>query len=245
MTSQLPNLTNDNPPLKGVTDEAVLGLPCCRLWDIVPQITNRILCLCCTKVQSPSWAWDEVEVLSPKPARKTHVHQDPCLNLFNTHLSFPKHSPYQELLLGSHSYQGGENFLLEERLLFPYPCPSCWKECCHSPWKQTAIKLKVHKKWKVKLLGMQWYLTFIVHFYLFVPPAWHITRMTRVKTVSWKKQGVASSNRQPEKIQSASCFQAWKVLLSYTSLDAGLCWGMCGCRALALSFEAGFRCKQC
>lgn len=50
-----------------------------------------------------------------------------------------------------------------------------------------------------KPLGLKSCLTFIVHFYLFVPPAWHITCRTCVKTVSERKHEVASSNRQPEK----------------------------------------------
>lgn len=107
-------------------------------------------------------------MVPPKPARNTHVHLPESLQ---PSPEFP-HSPHQEFLLGSHSYRGGENLLPEERLIFPYP--SCWKEFYHSPWKQPAIKLKVHKKWKVKPLGLQWHLTFIVHFYLFMPPAWHI-----------------------------------------------------------------------
>lgn len=216
MTLPLPNLTNDSPPLTGVTEEAGLGWPCYRLWVIEPQVTSWILYL--WVVPRSSHLPEPGMKLTLPWIRSSHVHQDTCLNPFNPHLSFPT------LYTRSFCWEAKEmKTSCQKRGSFSLtPVPPAGRSAV-KPWKQPAIKLKVHKKWKASSAVASYLHCSLLLVYA-SSLAHHMQDLHKNSLLEEIRGGCL---QQQKKMQSASCFQAWKVLLSPAIWMLGLagkCW---------------------
>lgn len=138
-----------------------------------------------------------------------------------------------------------EHFLLERRLLFPYPLLLVGRYVIiHLENIKPSKSKEADKKGKVKPLDLQCCLTFTACLCLFMSPA-----STPHAGSMWKQSHKGNkgwfSPAGNQKMQNASCFQAWKVLPFTCKFGVRALLGVCGCRVLCLIFEAGFRHKQC